>query len=104
MLLTMDMEPGTNIPRRGDFMQTNVGDKRERTWLILNVHRLRPTKGIPRCRVWAERWWQVDVDLRWKLYKTAERAGGQKCIVFKRYPSKKKGRYTFESLMRSHRD
>lgn len=104
MLVTMDMEPGTSIPKRGDLLQTNVGDKRERTWLILHVHLLRPTKGVHRCRVWAERWWQVDEDLRLKLFHSAERADGQMCIVFKRYPARKSGRHTFESLMRSRRN
>lgn len=101
MLLTMDIEIGVSIPKRGDLVQTNVGDKRERTCIILRVRRLRPTKGVPRCRVWAERWWQVDEELRLKLFRSAERAGGQQCIAFKRYTPKRRSPRTFEGLMRS---
>jgi hypothetical protein len=97
MRFTIDMLDGSEIPKRGDLVQTNVGNRRERTWFVLAVHRLKPTKGVPRARCWLERWWAIDPDLRMRLYQSAERAGGQRCIETKRYPAKKKR--TFEQLM-----
>jgi hypothetical protein len=90
MQLTLDMLDGSPIPKRGDLIRTNIGNRRERTWFVLRVHALKPTKGVPRCRLWAERWYDVDVELRMRLYSSAERNGGQRCIDTKRYPTKKK--------------
>lgn len=94
----MDMLDGGGFPKRGDLMETNVGDNRERTFIILAVHKLKPLKGVPRCRVWAERWWHLEPDLRVRLHDSAERNGGQRLVEFKRYPAKKRspmplGRY-----------
>jgi hypothetical protein len=97
MKLTIDMLNGGPCPKRGDIVQTNIGSKRERTCLILAVYELRPLKGVPRCRVWAERWWHIEPILRARLHGSAERNGGQRVICFKRYPAKK--RKTFEQLM-----
>jgi hypothetical protein len=96
-LLTIDMLDNSQLPKRGDLMQSNVGDRRERTWFIVAARRLRPTKGVPRCRIWVERWWDVEPHLRVRLFESAERRGGQRVIEFKRYPAKK--RKTFEQLM-----
>jgi hypothetical protein len=87
----------TDIPKRGDLLHTNGGSRRERTCLILKVLPLKPTAGVPRCRVWAERWWEIDYDLRLRLFLSAERNGGQRVIHFKRYNPKKK---IFEQHMR----
>ncbi len=97
-LLTIDMTDGGRIPRRGDLLHTNVGDRRERTWFILKVRRLRERIGVPRCKVWVERWWDVDPELRMRLYQSAERNGGQGVLNLKRYPAKKKAR-SFEHYM-----
>lgn len=83
--LVMDSMDGT-IPKRGDIVQTNVGNGRERTCLILRTHRVR---GL-RFHVWAERWWELEPDQRMRLYRSAERAGGQSVLFFKRYAPKKK--------------
>lgn len=48
---TLDMLDGARVPRRGDLIQTAVGDRRERTWFVLHSHPLRPVKGVPRCRL-----------------------------------------------------
>jgi hypothetical protein len=91
-------------PRRGDLFHSNVGDRRERTFLVIGV-RVLPTRfckemGITakRTRVWAERWWELEPDTRIKLARSAERAGGQNLFYFKRFPAKRKP--TFEQLMR----
>lgn len=84
MMLRMDSLDGS-VPKRGDVVQTNVGDKRERTWLILRVRRGRIHR---RFNVWAERWWQIEPDLRMRLYRSAQRAGGQRIIYFERYKAK----------------
>lgn len=81
----------------------DIGDKRERTWLVLAVHIL-PTRwceqmGITaqRTRLWAARWWHLEPDMRMALYRSAERAGGQLVHPFYRFPTKRKP--TFEQLM-----
>jgi hypothetical protein len=88
MLVSVNMfSRGT--PKRGDILQTNVGDRRERTFLILSVRRMRSTIGvIPRFKVWAERWWEIEPELRMRLFLSAERAGGQQYIYFTRDPPK----------------
>ena len=97
MKITMDMLDKSRIPKRGDLLHTNQGDRRERTWFVLHVHKLKPTIGVPRCRLWAERWWALEPEMRMSLFRSAERAGGQRVITCKRYPAKK--RKTFEQYM-----
>jgi len=97
--MTMDMLDGSPIPKRGDLLESNVGDKRQRTWFVLSVKALKPTKGVPRCKLWVERWWALEPDLRIRLWNSAERNGGQQVIQFTRYKPKK--RKTFEQLMRA---
>jgi hypothetical protein len=96
--------PGDPRPKRGDLLQSNIGNKHERTWLVLAVHIL-PTRwchemGITaqRSRVWAERWWALEPEMRMTLFRSAERAGGQMVHPFQRFPAKRKP--TFERLMR----
>ena len=88
-------------PKRGDLLQTNIGDKRERTMIVLAVHVL-PTQPSPehwngewgnvaqRTRIWAERWWELEPEMRVALFRSAERNGGQLVHSFKRFPAKKK--------------
>lgn len=95
--MTMDMLDGSPIPKRGDLLESNVGDKRQRTWFVLSVKALKPTKGVPRCKLWVERWWHLEPQLRVNLWRSAERRGGQQVVQFRRYPSKK--RKTFEQYM-----
>lgn len=73
-------------PKRGDILQTNVGNFRERTCLILMVHTSSRTPR--RYWLWAERWWQMEPDFRMRLYRSAERAGGQRTFWFVRYGRK----------------
>lgn len=82
MKLTMDCFDGS-APKRGDILQTNVGDRRERTCLILRVHR--SSAMAWRFHIWCERWWQLEPDFRMRLYRSAERAGGQAVGYFTRY-------------------
>jgi hypothetical protein len=92
LITVMDMLDGSDIPKRGDLLHSNVGNRRERTWIVLRVRTLRRTKSVPRCQIWAERWWQMEVALRVRLYRSAERNGGQRVIYFARYKSKPKKR------------
>lgn len=85
------------IPKRGDLMQSNVGDRRERTWFILAVRRVRQAGNMPRFKLWIERWWEIEPELRVRLWQSAERHGGQQVISTYRYPTKK--RRTFEQHM-----
>ena len=94
----MTLDSDDAIPKRGDLLHTNLGDRRERTWLILRVKRLRPTVAHHRVKVWAERWWQLEPEFRIKLYRSAQRNGGQHVIHTKRYPPKKKR--SFEQYMK----
>ncbi len=70
--------PRGQSPKRGDLLQTNCGDRRERTWFILRVKKIpRPTVRLPRFEVWRARWWELEPEFRMKLYRSAERRGGQ---------------------------
>lgn len=95
--LTIDMLNGEPIPKRGDLIQSAVGTGRERTWFVIQSRALKPTKGVPRAKIWVERWFQIEPELRVKLFLSAERNGGQRVIDFKRYPAKK--RKSFEQYM-----
>ena len=99
-MFTVDCYTG-QLPKRGDLLQTNLGDRRERTWMVVHVHNLLPAKGVPRCKVWAVRWWELEPELRLRLFRSAERAGGQKVVYFTRYPAKR--RKSFEQYMRRER-
>lgn len=94
-----------DAPKRGDILQSNVGKRTERTWLILRVKERYPRHcpqmgGIVTIpyKIWAERWWDLEPQTRIRLWNSAERAGGQRVFFFKRFPIKKKAR-TFEQFM-----
>lgn len=77
-------------PKRGDLVQTNVGDKRERTCFILRASRGRAPR---RFNVWAARWWELEPDFRMRLFRSAERRPeGQQVFDFVRFrrPAPKK--------------
>lgn len=96
-LVVIDVAPGETM-KRGDLVHTNVGDRRERTWIVIKARRMRRTRsGRPQFEVWMERWWKVDSDLRIALGNSAERNGGQRIVVFNRQRKKK---VTFEQYMR----
>lgn len=79
-------------PKRGDIAQSNVGDRRERTWFVLRARLLRrrdPAK-LPRYEWWLVRWWEIEPEMRMRLYRSAERNGGQKVHRFWRYSTKKR--------------
>lgn len=76
--------------KRGDLVYSNVGNRRERTWLVLRAVPSRTApKGVPRYRVWMARWWELEADMRMRLFRSAERNGGQRAIQFRRYQAKK---------------
>jgi len=89
---------GESRPRRGDLLQSNPGDRRERTWMILGTHTL-PNRfcpelggiGAQRTRIWAARWWELEPEMRMSLWGSAERRlGGQQVYTFVRFPPKRK--------------
>lgn len=82
-------------PKRGDTMQSNLGDRRERTWLILRSRRMRTARR--RFQLWIERWWQIEPAMRMRLFASAERNGGQHHFPMHRFPARKKK--TFEQHM-----
>jgi len=77
--------PIGKAPKRGDLLQSNCGDRRERTYFILHVRKIarRPESPVafgtlrPRFEVWRARWWEIEPEFRMKLYRSAERRGGQ---------------------------
>ena len=98
----IDFQPGDPAPKRGDLVQSNVehrGNKRERTWFVLRVRRIRRRDGSlrPRYDVFMARWWELEPEMRMRLFRSAERAGGQRIITFRRYPAKP--RQTFEEYI-----
>jgi len=97
-----DQDPA---PKRGDLLQSNIGARTERTWLILGVRELAPhicqeMGGIMtrRYKVWAERWWRLEPETRMRLFRRAQRSGGQLLYQMKRFPAKRKA-VTFEQYM-----
>lgn len=104
MKTTYHQPLGAERPKRGDLLQSNIGTKRERTWLILGARILRigfcKHVGVTtqRTKLWAERWWEVEPETRMALYRSAERRGGQVRHDFYRFAAKR--RPTFEQHMR----
>lgn len=89
---------GGGAPKRGDLVQTNVGNRRERTWLILRVRRSKKCpRGVPRFYVWMSRWWEMEPELRMRLYRSAQRNGGQNVIEVWRYKKVQKKRFMREA-------
>jgi hypothetical protein len=86
-MFVMKVLPPGGKPKRGDLMQTNRGSKRERTWFVLSSRRINSTihdakdwhewEQNPRYKIWRARWWELEPEMRMKLYRSAERAGGQ---------------------------
>ena len=99
MLNVIDMHDGY-APKRGDILQTNVGNRRERTSLVVMVTRVNSRVNLSRFRVHSVRWWEIEPEFRRLLFRHAERHGGQQVVHMKRYPPKKK-RQTFEEYMRT---
>ena len=104
-MIFYDLPHDSVPPKRGDIMQTNVGQRRERTWLILRVRWIRrakvretPEAILFRYQIWMARWWELEPDMRMRLFRSAERNGGQRIFPFYRYPVKRK--QTFEDHMR----
>jgi len=92
----MEIADGAPAPKRGDLLYTNIGGSRERTWLILRAVRMKTEKR--RYALWRERWWQVEPDLRVRLYRSACRHGGQMTWVAKALPGKPKRRKSIHSF------
>ena len=100
--------PAGEAPKRGDLLQTNCGDRRERTWFVLHAHRINPVvrnvqvwrdwNEKPRFKVWRARWWELEADFRIRLYRSAERRGGQ--VIWRPEPEPGK---PFEDLRRKSR-
>jgi len=82
---------GSDRPRRGDLVHTNVGNRRERTCLILRV---RKGRIGGRFNIWAERWWEMETDLRMRLFRSVERVREQRVIYFRRHVSPRSGKYS----------
>jgi hypothetical protein len=94
----MDVHADAPRPKRGDLLHTNVGDhRRERTWLILRARHMRRAKHPRRYQLFAARWWEIEPDLRQRLFLSASRNGGQVLWHLQRYAPKK--RRTFEDYL-----
>jgi hypothetical protein len=84
---------GSHRPKRGDILRTNVGSLRERTCLVLATRPMRDRycvhmqMQVHRTQLWVARWWELEPVARMLLYRSAERAGGQKVIEFQRFPA-----------------
>jgi hypothetical protein len=89
-MLFIDMSAHCSAPKRGDLVQTAIGTKRERTWMVLQSHHMKRAKHPRRYKVWMARWWELEPEMRMSLYRSAERNGGQRVILFQRYPQQKK--------------
>jgi hypothetical protein len=88
----MEVPDDAPAPKRGDLIYSAVGTKKERTWIILRSVPMKRT-GNRRYSILRARWWEIEPDMRIKLYRSAERNGGQG--VWHTWPlrsAKKKGR------------
>jgi hypothetical protein len=61
-VIIYDMPWNDPAPKRGDLVQTNIGDRRERTWIILRAVWMRrarvretPAAILRRYKVWMAR-------------------------------------------------
>ncbi len=97
----MDVLDGSSDPKRGDLVQTNMGDRRERTWIVIQARHLKSRQHPRRFVLNVARWWELEPSTRIALHRSAERRGGQQVFHFRRYPAKRK--MTFEDLMRGGR-
>lgn len=104
MKTTYHQTIGDVRPRRGDLLQSNIGDRRERTWIVISS-RVLPTRWCremnmtaQRTKVWAERWWDLEPGTRLALYNSAVRSGGQAVHPLFRFRAAKKP--SFEQHMR----
>jgi len=90
------------VPKRGDIVQTFVGDRRERTWMVIKARRInRSQSPFPRYELWTVRWWEIEPELRVRLWRSAERNGGQNVLRYKVEPLKQKPqkKRSFEEYM-----
>ena len=84
----MEIPASANPPKRGDLIQTAMNSAKERTWIILSAKRRRGNRN--RWTVWKARWWELEVDMRVRLYRSAQRAGGQTVWYATPQPKKRK--------------
>jgi hypothetical protein len=81
-MFTMTVPAGES-PKRGDLIYTNCDGPKQRTWMILRVRKIARRTDAPlgtvkpRYEVWRVRWWELEPEFRIKLYRSAERHGGQ---------------------------
>ena len=86
------------VPKRGDLVQTFVGDKRERTWMVIKARRIR--SPYMAWELWTVRWWEIEPDLRIRLWRSAERNGGQNVLRYEPVKRKPRKKRSFEELMK----
>ena len=101
----MDLSKGDPDPKRGDLIHTNVNKRRERTWFVLHARLMhRPYREGRRFELLIVRWWELDPEMRMRLFRSAERNGGQSLFRTFRYPPKKKRKrrnMSFEAYMQA---
>lgn len=86
-------------PKRGDLVYTAIDSRKMRTWFVLWVRPRKQRPGVkPRCDYGRARWWEIEPETRMALYRSAERAGGQRWWYLRSLPKKK--RQNFEQYMR----
>ena len=100
-MIRMDVVTDAPDPKRGDLVQTNVGDRRERTMIVLQSRHIKSREHPRRFELQAARWWEIEPETRQALARSAERRGGQQVFLFRRYKAKRK--MTFEQLMRGEK-
>jgi len=67
-------------------MRVLIGYRRQRTFLVLKIHSVKPATGTQGCSVWAERWWEIEPELRMQLFRSAVRASGQQVFSLQSTP------------------
>lgn len=102
-MMWMDILDGGPGPKRGDLIYTALKDRRGMRMRIVLRSRLmkrRDSSKPPRYQLWMERWWEIEPEVRMRLWRSAcRRPGGQRVFFLDWYPRKKKAK-NFESMMR----
>ena len=98
-LFTLDCYGGTGlVPKRGDLLVSLRRGSWHRTWFVIAVKPAKPARGVPRFKIHRERWWLLEPETRMRLFRYAERHGGQVVIEYTANKPKKR-KQTFEQLM-----
>jgi len=72
----MEIAENLPAPKRGDLIYSGKGTRKERTWIIIRSVLKKRAKNRS-FGIFRARWWELEPDMRIRLYRSAQRNGGQ---------------------------